>query len=316
MDGQRNGTPIALCSMGQQRLGGGPMFFPFRQTESTVNSLVHEGPLGWKPGRRGDCLPTGTILNGCYRIEEPLDRDGTRRLYAVSPVRGDGPCHFCGLKIGETHNPLCPHCGAELGGKIFQMEVFPGQMDPGLIRKLLKTSHPGVVQTYDTFSVGSNTHLVSEYIRGATLDRLEGILTAQQIRMAGICLTQTVEFLHGQGICHMSLQPRNLKLVGDSPRLISLSACRLKSNLPEKCLDRCDREDFGELLETLEKLAAEYIDQSQGDMLCRLLLALEEMIGRDDLSAGKIREALALLWFEPYGKPPPHSAAKPQPNIS
>lgn len=271
------------------------MYFPFQQIDSTMHFLADEAATGWKLGKRGGCLAPGTIISGRYRIEEILDWDGTRGLYAVTRVHCEGVCHFCGLKIEETHSPFCPHCGARLRGNIFQMEVFLGPIELKMIRRLLEISHPGIAQIYDAFSTGSLTYVVSEYTSGVTLDRLEGMLTAQQIRTLGICLAQIVGFLHSQGIYRVNLQPGNLKMKGRSPRLISLSTCRLKGSMAEKDLDRCDREDFRGLLETLEKLAAEYVNQDQDEMLCRLLVALEEMIGRDKLSAGEIQEELALL---------------------
>lgn len=240
-------------------------------------------------------MAAGTIINGCYQIVGSVEHDGTRCLCTVTPVRGGGICHLCHLKGEETRSLFCNHCEARLKGKIFQMEAFPGKIDPGLIQKLLGISDPGIGLIYDTFSIASNTYVVSEYTEGVRLDLLEEGLTAGQIRRVGACLTQTVEFLHAQGIYRMNLQPLNLKLVGDRPRLISLSACRLKSNLPRKDHERVDREDLRGLLETLEKLAAEYLDEDQDDMLCRLLVALEEMIGKEELSARDIQETLAFL---------------------
>ena len=285
----------AHCFIRQKELGGGEMIFSFQQIQSTMSSLVHEGCVGWKPGKRGDSMAAGTIINGCYRIVKPVEQDEVRGLCTVTPVRGGGICHLCHLKGEETESLFCNHSGARLRGKTFQMEVFPGQIDPGLIQKLLGISHPGIAQIYDSFSIGSDTYVVSESIEGVRLDRLEGGLTAGQIRRVGAWLTETVEFLHAQRIYRMNLQPLNLKLVGARPRLISLSACRLKSNLPRKDHERVDRQDFRRLLETLEKLAAEYLDEDQDDMLCRLLVALEEMIGKEALSARDIQETLALL---------------------
>jgi len=287
------------------------MIFSFQQIQTTISSLVHEGYVGWKPGKRGDSMAAGTIINGCYQIVESVEQDGTRDLYSITPVQDGGICPLCHLKGEETKSLFCSHCGARLRGKIFQMEAFPGQIDPELIQKLLGIFHPGIAQIYDSFSIGSNTYVVSESIEGVRLDRLEGGLTAGQIRRFGDCLTQTVEFLHAQGIYRMNIQPLNLKLVGDRPRFISLSACRLKSNLPRKEHERVDRQDFRRLLETLEKLAAEYLDEDQDDMLCRLLVALEEMIGKEALSARNIQEGLNLMESNSCGEALPYRELSP-----
>jgi serine/threonine protein kinase len=116
--------------------------------------------------------------------------------------------------------------------------------------------------------------------------------------MFGICLAKTVEFLHRQGISHVNVEPSNLKLVNDRPRLMSLGTSALRGDLSREDLEWVDREDFRRVLETLEKLAAEYVDEHEDDMLCRLLFVLEEMIGRNELSAIDILEALGPARFE------------------
>jgi hypothetical protein len=269
------------------------MLLSLHQIHSTMKSLVPDRSVGRKPERRGNSLETGTILNGSYRIEAPIEQDGAGDLYTVTLVRSGEICPLCHRKVEGTHNLFCSHFGVKLNGQIFQMEVFPGHMDRGLIRKLLEISHPHIARIYDTFSLGCNTHVVSEYVPGATLNRSEGVLTAEQIRMIGICLTETIRFLHSRGIYHINLQADNLKLAGDSPRLISLSTCRPRNTLSGQDLERSERDDYKELLETLEKLMAEYGDQNQGNMICRLLVAFEEMIERDELSARSIQETLA-----------------------
>ncbi len=271
------------------------MFSPFQQIQGTMKFLVHEGLAGKKPEKRGDPLAPGTVIDGRYRIEECLGGDGTQRLYAVNHVRNEGVCPFCRLKLKETQGCFCNHCGAAVRERMFQMEALRGPIDPQLILRLLGVSHPGIAQIFDILSEESTVYLFSQYFHGVTLDRLEGMLTAEQIRRAGICLIETVEYLHAQGLCRMNLRPSNLKLVDNRPRLLSLSACRLKSDLPGKELDWVDREDFRRLLETLEQLAAEYVEEVQDEMLCRLLVALEEIIGKGTLAARDVEEALARL---------------------
>jgi serine/threonine protein kinase len=270
------------------------MAFPFDQIQSTMKSLVYGSSAGRKPGKKADSSSMVTIINGRYRIDEPVKARGTRGLYTATPVRGGETCHVCGLQAKEMNPPFCLRCGANLRGKMLQTEIVPGRMDPKLIQRLYEISHPCIAQIFDIFPIGANTYVISDGTPGVTLDRLEGMLTAQQLRIIGINLTQTVEFLHGQGICHMDLQPSNLKLVGDSPRLLSLTASCLRGSLSRKELDRFDREDFIRILETLEKLAAEHGVQLEGDRLCRLLVAFQDLLGKDQLTSGEIQEALAL----------------------
>ncbi len=274
------------------------MSFPFQQIQSTVKLLVPERLAGWKTGKNEDHLSTGSIINGRYRIEETLRRDGSRGLNTVRLVWGGAICDSCRLKEEEAPNPPCYFCQAKLEDQVYQMEVVPWQIQAGLTKTLLGISHPGVAEIYDIFSVGSHTYVVFEYISGPTLDGLDGPLTTHQIRMLGIYLAQTVEFLHCQGISHLNLQPSNLKLAKDRPRLMSLTTSKLRGDLSREDVEWVDREDFRGVLETLEKLAGEYVDRHEEDMLCRLLFALEEMIGGNELSPLDIFEALAPARFE------------------
>lgn len=269
------------------------MLFSLQQIQGTMKSLVQEGLAGWRPEKRADYLDAGTIVNDRYRVEGPLRIDGSHSLNRVSLTRGGDICQSCRLREDQTQNPFCRDCSVKLREKIFQMEVVPGQMDTGLIEKLLDISHPGIPRIHDIFTTGSNTYLVSEYLRGPRLDCWEGVLTAQEFQMVGISLAQTVEFLHNQGIFHMDLRPHNLKLVEERPWLISIGASKLRTNPSQRDFERLGQEDLMGLLETLEGLAAEYVDNRHDEMLWRLVVALEELIGKDELNAREIKRTLA-----------------------
>jgi hypothetical protein len=266
------------------------MLFPFEQIQTKMKFLVWEGLAGWKPDKQGDSLIAGTVVNGRYRIEEPLQQEGTRVLYRATLVSGGDICELCHLKDKRTPNLSCNYCEAKLSEKTFRMEVLSGQIDPLLAKKLLEISYPGVLRVYEIFSDMSNTYVVSEPSRGVTLDRLEEMLTVQEIQRIGILLTQTVEFLHRQGICCINLELNNLELMDERPRLVSLSTTRLKSELSQENLESADQRDHRALLETLEKLAAEYV--IRGKTLWSLLVGLEEMLGKDDLSGKEIQDVL------------------------
>ncbi|NIQ39963.1 MAG: hypothetical protein GTN81_15460 [Proteobacteria bacterium] len=286
------------------------MTFPFQQIQSTVKFLVPEGLAGWRPRRSGDQLGIGSIINDRYRIEKPVQRDGNRSLNTVSLVQDSAVCDSRISKREETHSPFCMCGDPELDEHIFQMEVVPWKLETRLIRRLLEISHPGILKIHDIFSVPSTTYIVSEYTSGPTLDCVDRMLTTHQVRMFGICLAKTVEFLHRQGISHVNLEPSNLKLVNDGPILMSLGTSALRGDLSREDLEWVDRQDFRRVLETLEKLAAEYVDEHEDDMLCRLLFALEDMIERNELSAIDILEALGPARFEfderalPFGPAP------------
>lgn len=272
------------------------MFLSLPEIENAVRSLVHEGQAAdYELAEKRDLLTPGTIIEGCYRVKESVEPCENHRFCTVTQVRGGGVCPSCGQERGETESRSCQSCGARLKGRLFQMEVLPEPLDPELIQKLLEILHPGIAQIYEIFSLGCGVYLISEHLRGVPVDCVRGGLTGQQIQTIGICLAQTVGFLHDHGIYHMNLQPHNVKLVDGHPRLMSLSASRLKNHEWGNGVDRYARTDCRELLETLEKAAAECGYQDEGNTLVRLLVALEEMIGRDDLSLLDIQQALGTL---------------------
>ncbi len=274
------------------------MSFTFHRIQRTLKSLISEKLTGRRSERRGDYLDTGTLVGGRYWIEKPRLENGTRSFYRASLVRGGAFRGSRRLRGKETRNPPSHFGEGRREASVYQVEVVPWQIEAELMKKLLEISHPGVAKIYDIFSAGSHTYVLSEYTSGPTLDCLDGVLTTHQVRMLGIRLAQTVEFLHGQGISHLNLQLSNLKLAADRPRLMSLSTSKLRGDLSREDIEWVDREDFRRLLETLEKLAGEYTDSHEEDMLCRLLFALEEMIGRNELFPLDILEALAPARFK------------------
>jgi serine/threonine protein kinase len=272
------------------------MLLSLPEIENAARSLVCEEPAAaYELSEKRDLLTPGTIIEGCYRVEESVEPCENNRFCTVTRVRGGGVCPSCGQERGETGSRSCQNCGARLKGRLFQMEVLPEPLDPEFIQKLLEISHPDIAQIYEILSFGCEIYVISEHLRGVPVDCVRGGLTGRQIQTIGICLTHTVGFLHDHGIYHMDLQPYNVKLVDGHPRLRSLSASRLENHAGGHGVDRYARTDYGELLETLEKVTAECGYQHEGNTLVRLLVALEEMIGRDDLSLLDIQQALGTL---------------------
>ena len=268
------------------------MFFPIERIQNTMKSLVPEGLLGSNLEREETPLRPGTIINGRYRIESLLRQGGSCRQYAVTLVPSIEISRDGCRSAGGNRRDSCDQLGARRMGKVLRMEVFPGPIDRGTTRRLLQVSHPGIPGIYDVFTIGPNSHVVSESVPGVALDRLKEKLTAERIRVIGISLVQAVAFLHAQGVYSLNLQPMNLEWVTDKARLISLGPCKFESNLSAEDRERLARKDFQALLETLEKLVAEFGDQDHDGRLCRLLVTLEELIEKDELTATEIQEVL------------------------
>jgi len=90
----------------------------------------------------------------------------------------------------------------------------------------------------------------------------------------------------------MDLRFSNLRILDGRLRLISLITSRVSDGLSRGDAFHVQQEDLLRLLDTLERLAAEYgvMDRSEG--LGDLLLAIEDAVTHAPLSTRDIHEAL------------------------
>ena len=85
-------------------------------------------------------------------------------------------------------------------------------------RVAARLSHPGIVTLYEAAVDDEGAYLVSELVRGASLDQLlaAGRLSDQDIVSIGIVLCDALEHAHGQGVVHRDMKPSNV-LIPDRP---------------------------------------------------------------------------------------------------
>jgi eukaryotic-like serine/threonine-protein kinase len=94
-------------------------------------------------------------------------------------------------------------------------------------RLLRRLAHPLLVRSFGVEPDGERPHLVLAYVEGprlSTLIRRFGLILEQALPLT-LNLCSVLHYLHGEGVVHLDVKPRNIIMAG-SPRLIDLSVAR------------------------------------------------------------------------------------------
>jgi serine/threonine protein kinase len=89
-------------------------------------------------------------------------------------------------------------------------------------------NHPGIARLLRAAIDDERPHIVLEFIEGprlSTLIRRFGPLETEQAAPLAVEIASALHYLHGLGIVHLDVKPKNL-IVGAPPRLIDLSIAR------------------------------------------------------------------------------------------
>ncbi|MGH2873542.1 MAG: serine/threonine-protein kinase, partial [Solirubrobacteraceae bacterium] len=105
----------------------------------------------------------------------------------------------------------------EVAVKILDRERVGGRFEREA-RVAARLAHPAIVTLYEAAIDDDGAYLVSELVRGSTLDRLlaAGLLSDRQIVQIGISLCDALAHAHGQGVVHRDVKPSNV-LIPDPP---------------------------------------------------------------------------------------------------
>jgi tRNA A-37 threonylcarbamoyl transferase component Bud32 len=135
------------------------------------------------------------VLQGRYKIEEPLGVGGSSQVYLA---RDQALNRDVALKV------LDPAAAAD--GNLRRMFVKEA-------RALAQLSHPNIVAVYDVGEVDDSPFIVMEYLPGGSMkQRIEHggpLKTGDAVRIA-VEVANGLAFAHSKGIIHADLKPANI----------------------------------------------------------------------------------------------------------
>ena len=163
------------------------------------NPLTHvatrsAGVIVGAPARATE-LGMERVLQGRYKIEEPLGVGGSSQVYLA---RDQALNRDVALKV------LDPAAAAD--GNLRRMFVKEA-------RALAQLSHPNIVAVYDVGEVDDSPFIVMEYLPGGSMkQRIEQagpLKTGDAVRIA-VEVANGLGFAHSKGIIHADLKPANI----------------------------------------------------------------------------------------------------------
>ena len=133
---------------------------------------------------------------GRYRLRRRLGTGGFATVWLAHDERLDR----------EVAVKILPRDGV-VGGR-FEREA----------RAAARLAHPGIVTLYEAAVDDEGAYLVSELVRGTTLDALlaDGRLSDRDLVQIGIALCDALAHAHAHGVVHRDVKPSNV-LVPDHP---------------------------------------------------------------------------------------------------
>jgi hypothetical protein len=194
---------------------------------------------------------------GRYRLGTRLGSGGFGTVYAAHDKRLD---RHVALKLIPAHGPAPERA---------QREALAAA----------RLHHPGIVAVYDAGDDRDGRYLVSELVRGRTLDVLErdGVLSDRDVLRVGLALAEALGHAHERGVIHRDVKPQNVIVPdeGHAAKLTDFGVAHLAGDEP---LTRT-----GDVVGTLaymapEQAAGERVDE-RADLYALALVLYEALAG-------------------------------------
>jgi hypothetical protein len=159
-------------------------------------------------------------------------------------------------------------------------------------RAAARLAHPGIVTLYEAAVDDEGAYLVSELVRGDTLDSLldAGRLSDRDIVAIAIVLCDALEHAHAQGVVHRDVKPSNV-LVPESPA--GVGAARVTAKLTDfgvaRVIDSEGLTNTGDVIGTLAYMAPEQAEGLEAgapaDLYSLALVIYEALTGVNPVRA-------------------------------
>jgi eukaryotic-like serine/threonine-protein kinase len=147
-----------------------------------------------EPGRRDDWVPPSELDE--YRLIQPLGRGGMGSVWLAEDRLLD---RLVAVKFIARAEP------DQRTRERFAFEA----------RATARLSHVNVVTVHRYGEVGGRPYLVSEYIRGDSLDKLAKPIAWERALELGVALARGLAAAHRHGIVHRDIKPANAILAAD-----------------------------------------------------------------------------------------------------